>query len=109
MQSRRHTIYEVLTGTTTGSLGSWLITWAVLSWSPLGNASNATITVALCTVWSLVRGYAVRRMFNRAAVLSIGGTGHDQQLARGYVLTPHFACAVAALIALAVAVWFFLT
>lgn len=80
-QSRRDTVVEVLTGTFAGTLGSWLIVWGVLAWSPWGAAVNATVTTALCTVWSLVRGYAVRRAFNRAAKPLAGGWGPDRQCA----------------------------
>ena len=61
-QSRKHSSVEVLTGTFTGFVGSWLITfWIVSLHMPPPVA--ATWTVSLCTVWSLVRGYAVRRYF----------------------------------------------
>ena len=55
MQSRKHSIYEVLTNTFTGMVGSWIITW--LSFATIENREVATtVTVLGCTVWSLLRG-----------------------------------------------------
>lgn len=44
-------------------VGSWLITMAYLMFftTPIGIASSTTV---LCTIWSVARGYCVRRMFN---------------------------------------------
>jgi hypothetical protein len=67
MQSRTHSVLEVLTGTTVGFIGSWFINFSVFSLSPLGLASNITLSTVGCTVWSLARGYALRRLWNRAA------------------------------------------
>jgi hypothetical protein len=64
MQSRKHSILEVLTNVSVGTVGAWLITVAVMTWSPYGPKINATMTVGLCTIWSLVRGYFIRRRFN---------------------------------------------
>ena len=64
MQSRKHSAYEVLTNTFTGMVGSWIITW--LSFATIENREVATtVTVLGCTVWSLLRGYAIRRHFAR--------------------------------------------
>lgn len=64
MQSRKDTIVEVLTGTFLGLLGSWLITYLCVQLIS-NKAAAVTVATALCTVWSLVRGYSVRRWFNR--------------------------------------------
>ena len=64
MQSRRQTVIEVSTNTAVGMLGSWLITFVTMTLVkniPLA----AAITVAGCTIWSLVRGYLIRRHFAR--------------------------------------------
>lgn len=64
MQTRRQSIIEVATNTTVGMLGSFLIALAVMSMvedRPLA----AGITTLACTVWSLARGYVIRRHFNR--------------------------------------------
>jgi hypothetical protein len=62
-QSRSMSVIEVLTSTFTGTIGSLVITYCILRFSPYGLEVNSVLTVAACTVWSLVRGYAVRRYF----------------------------------------------
>lgn len=62
MQSRRQSLIEVCTNTGVGMAGSWLITVVVMHLVP-NPMSAATITVIACTVWSLVRGYWIRRKF----------------------------------------------
>ncbi len=63
-QSRLRSAAEVATNTTAGLIGSWLIAMAVMT-NVIDRAAAATITTALCTVWSLARGWAIRRTFNR--------------------------------------------
>jgi uncharacterized membrane protein (UPF0136 family) len=64
MQSRKQSAIEVAAGTFIGMLGSWCLSYGVLQ--ILDNDLHiATVTTALCTVWSIVRGYMVRRHFNR--------------------------------------------
>lgn len=65
MQSKRHSALETLTSTSIGFVGSWLIMFAVLRWLPMENATTSTVVTLLCTVWSLVRGYCLRRFFAR--------------------------------------------
>lgn len=62
-QSRKQSLIETCTNTTIGMVGSWLITMACLMFftTPVGIATSTTIA---CTVWSLGRGYVVRRHFN---------------------------------------------
>ena len=67
MQSRLESLIEANTNTFIGLMGSWLITWQVLVWSPYSPIINASIAAALCTVWSIVRNYYVRRYFVRKA------------------------------------------
>jgi steroid 5-alpha reductase family enzyme len=55
---------EVAVNTGVGVLGSWLITMVVLNYVE-NKPVAATLTVTLCTVWSLIRGYHVRRHFNK--------------------------------------------
>lgn len=64
MQTRWQTVVEVSTGTAIGMLGSWAITVVVFSNSSAPIATVAIINTAACTVWSLVRGYSLRRYFN---------------------------------------------
>ena len=63
-QTKREAAIEVLTGTAIGMLGSWLITLFVMSYLP-DKLQAATISVLLCTLWSLVRGYSIRRYFSK--------------------------------------------
>lgn len=63
MQTRIDSIKEVFFGTFVGLIGSWLITMACL-YTIDSKVAAGTVTVALCTVWSLLRGYMVRRWFN---------------------------------------------
>lgn len=64
MQTRAQSFIEVFLNTTTGFVGSWFITFAVLYYEPSGIASNTTVIVFLCTLWSLLRGIMIRRLFN---------------------------------------------
>lgn len=62
-QSKRQSLIETISNTSIGMIGSWLITMACLMFftSPVGIATSTTI---LCTIWSVGRGYCVRRYFN---------------------------------------------
>ena len=64
MQSKRQSLKETLVNTFTGMAGSFMITMLCLQ------VFNNTVLIALsttmlCTVWSIVRGYTVRRYFNK--------------------------------------------
>ncbi len=62
MQSRKRSFQEIATGTVLGFFGSLAITYTVLN--VLENkAVIAWTTVILCTAWSLLRGYSIRRWF----------------------------------------------
>lgn len=61
--SRFWTVLEVGTNTFTGLLGSWLITLYCVTNLPTP-MQVATTTTVVCTVWSLLRGYVIRRSFN---------------------------------------------
>ena len=63
-QTKREAAIEVLTGTAIGMLGSWLITLFVMSYLP-DKLQAATVAVLLCPLWSLVRGYSIRRYFSK--------------------------------------------
>lgn len=63
MQTNKETIIEVVTGTTIGMVGSWIISYTVVR-TLSDPAIIATVTVGTCTIWSLVRGYWIRRKFN---------------------------------------------
>lgn len=62
MQTRLQSALEVATNTIVGGLGAWVIVY--MSMRLIANpALAATVSVVCCAVWSLVRGYAVRRWF----------------------------------------------
>lgn len=64
MQTRRHSTIEVCTNTFVGLIGSWLITYACMM--TIDNRAAATTVATIgCTIWSLVRGYYIRRRFAR--------------------------------------------
>lgn len=65
MQSKKHSAIETVTNTAIGFFGSWLIIVLVLKYLPGSTMHTATVTTALCTVWSIVRGYVLRRVFAR--------------------------------------------
>lgn len=68
MQSRLQSLIETNTSTAIGFVGSFAITYFVfiaMSNAGAGPGSIAGVTTILCTIWSLARGYCVRRYFAR--------------------------------------------
>lgn len=63
-QSRFHSAAEVLTNTVIGGAGAWVIVYLCMRLIP-DPALAATVSVVSCAIWSLVRGYSLRRWFNR--------------------------------------------
>lgn len=62
-QTPTQSVVEVATSTTIGMIGSWLISFA--SYASIDSLPVATtLATAGCTVWSLLRGYCVRRHFS---------------------------------------------
>lgn len=67
MQSARKSLEEVIVGTVIGFIGSMFINYAFM---PIffgvqpSLASNAGM-ILVFTVWSVVRGYCLRRWYNR--------------------------------------------
>lgn len=62
MQTRRQSVAEVVTNTLVGMAGSWAITFA--SMACIDDRALATSAAVVgCTVWSLTRGYVIRRRF----------------------------------------------
>lgn len=66
MQSRMQTTLEVCSNTFIGMAGSWALTWLCLTLYE-DRTQAATASVLYCTVWSLVRGWVIRRTFNKMA------------------------------------------
>lgn len=68
-QTKKQSLKETLTNTGVGMVGSWLITMGTFSAlgvsSVAGNALASTVATIGCTVWSIGRGYTIRRYFNK--------------------------------------------
>lgn len=62
-QSKKQSLKETLTNTFVGMAGSWTITMGVLHITT-NTWAIATVTTLLCTIWSIGRGYAIRRYYN---------------------------------------------
>ena len=63
-QTKRQSLVETLSNTFIGTIGSFLITWLTLIFVKDIILASVITTVA-CTAWSIGRGYAVRRYFNK--------------------------------------------
>lgn len=67
-QSKRHSAIETATNTAVGFVGSYFITFACFH-IPAADLAAKTLYATLgCTVWSLLRGYFLRRFFNHLHV-----------------------------------------
>lgn len=68
-QSKKQSLKETLSNTGIGMVGSWIITMGTFSAlgvsNVAGNALASTVATIGCTVWSIARGYTIRRMFNK--------------------------------------------
>ncbi|QYW06670.1 hypothetical protein uav_139 [Pseudomonas phage UAVern] len=62
-QTKAQSLKETLSNTFIGTIGSFLITWVTFHFITNIVLASA-ITTVLCTVWSIARGYFVRRYFN---------------------------------------------
>lgn len=63
-QTKADSAVEACTNTALGFLGSYLITYLAMKQLALNTEALSLVIVVLCTFWSLVRGYWVRRFFN---------------------------------------------
>lgn len=64
MQSKKQSMKETLTNTFVGTAGSFMITMLVLQVLQ-SDVAIAAVTTVMCTVWSIGRGYTIRRYFNK--------------------------------------------
>lgn len=67
MQSIKHTWYEITANIIIGAVGAGLITYGVLHLG-LSNGATAILSTLLCTLWSIVRQFFIRRKFNALAM-----------------------------------------
>ncbi len=63
-QSKKQSLIESGTNTTVGFIGSWFITLACLAVTT-DPYMIATVCTVACSVWSIIRGYTIRRIFNK--------------------------------------------
>lgn len=67
-QSRKHSLAETVTSTAVGFAVSWIATLIVLPWFGFAVTTGPAFGItAIYTALSLVRGYLLRRAFNRIA------------------------------------------
>ena len=70
MQSKRQSLKETLTNTFTGMAGSFGITMLCLQVFT-NTVAIAISTTVLCTLWSIGRGYTIRRYFNKQKEVAV--------------------------------------
>jgi len=63
-QTPKQIAEEVLVNTTVGMVGSWIISFTVILYVESAFIASS-LTVVLCTLWSLLRNYTVRHHYNR--------------------------------------------
>lgn len=63
-QSKAQSLKETLSNTGIGMVGSWIITMVTFHYIKDLTLASTVATIG-CTVWSVGRGYAVRRYFNK--------------------------------------------
>jgi hypothetical protein len=64
-QSRKGSVVETITSTVVGFVLSWLLLWFLAAWLYWPNDVESNTFVTICfTALSLVRGYAIRRLFS---------------------------------------------
>ncbi len=62
-QSKVQSLKETMSNTGIGMVGSWLITMVTFHYIKDLTLASTVATIG-CTVWSIGRGYCVRRYFN---------------------------------------------
>lgn len=76
-QSKRQSVIETCSNTSVGFVGSYLITFGCFHLS--SNLPTATLYATLgCTVWSLLRGYYLRRLFNKLHAVTLATEGEPE-------------------------------
>jgi hypothetical protein len=63
-QSKAQSLKETVSNTGIGMVGSWIITMVTFSFIKDLTVASTVATIG-CTVWSIGRGYFVRRYFNK--------------------------------------------
>ncbi|QHZ60081.1 hypothetical protein PJKIFABJ_00145 [Pseudomonas phage PE09] len=65
-QSKKQSLKETVSNTGIGMIGSWIITMVTFHYIKDLTLASTVATIG-CTVWSIGRGYTVRRYFNKQA------------------------------------------
>lgn len=65
-QTKAQSLKETVSNTGIGMIGSWLITMVTFHFIKDLTIASTVATIG-CTVWSIGRGYCVRRYFNSKA------------------------------------------
>lgn len=66
MQTKKHSHYEILTNQIVGIIIGWLLVYFVFPLMGVETtATQATISTVIFFVVSYLRGYLIRRLFNR--------------------------------------------
>lgn len=63
-QSKKQSLKETLSNTGIGMVGSWIITMVTFHFIKDLTVASTIATIG-CTIWSIGRGYCVRRYFNK--------------------------------------------
>lgn len=63
-QSKAQSLKETMSNTGIGMVGSWIITMVTFHFIKDLTIASTVATIG-CTIWSIGRGYCVRRYFNR--------------------------------------------
>ena len=65
MQTKKQTHIEVITNQCLGLIGGWLIVYYLFPlFDYMEQSIVATISTAIFFIWSYVRSYTIRRLFN---------------------------------------------
>lgn len=62
-QSIKDTAKEAFTNIGIGFIGSWIIVFLCMKYIPSASLA-ATVSCILCTLWSFIRSFTIRRYFN---------------------------------------------
>lgn len=63
-QSKKQSLKETISNTGIGMVGSWIITMVTFHFIKDLTVASTVATIG-CTIWSIGRGYCVRRYFNK--------------------------------------------
>jgi hypothetical protein len=66
MQTKKQSLFEILTNQVIGIIGGWLIVYLLFPlFDHLPQEQIATISAVIFFIWSSLRSYILRRLFNK--------------------------------------------